>query len=184
MLGVFTSGNMSSFLEKKKNGNNYRPSKKVRPQNGSSNAERTIRDRSDVVGRAANGKTINLQMASERVGRKPTYRPTIIGLYTHLVMAESMYTNFSPSVPSSIGCTEDRKLRRSLLFSVGTVTCKQRREAAAAATFKPSGTVRRHRSRMARTNIARENGNNRRTVNSIVVRFDGKKGLSARRHRT
>lgn len=65
------------FPRKKKNGNNYRPSKKVGPRNGPSNAERTIRDRSDVVGRAANGKKINLQMASERVGRKPTYRPTI-----------------------------------------------------------------------------------------------------------
>lgn len=38
---------------------------------------------------------------------------------THLVIAESMYTNFSPSVPSSLGGTDERKLRRSLFFSNG-----------------------------------------------------------------
>lgn len=67
--------------------------------------------------------------------------------------AESKYTNFSPSVPSSLGWTEDKKLRRSRFFSDGTVTCRQRWT-----TFCPSGattTVLRQKSRNARANMTR-----------------------------
>jgi len=68
---------------------------------------------------------------------------------THLVMAESMKTNFSPSVPSSLRGTEAKKLRRSLFFSNGAATCIKR------LTFSPPGTavVRRQKSRKTRTNI-------------------------------
>lgn len=67
---------------------------------------------------------------------------------THLVIAESMYTNFSPSVPSSFEGTEARKLRRSLFFSNGSEMCKQR------LTFCPSTRAgRRHNSRKIRMSI-------------------------------
>jgi len=68
---------------------------------------------------------------------------------THLVIEESMKTNFSPSVPSSFRGTEAKKLRRSLFFSNGTATCIKR------LTFCPHGTAVacRHKSRKTRTNI-------------------------------
>lgn len=63
-----------------------------------------------------------------------------------------MYTYFSPSVPSSLRGTEARKLRRSLFFSDGTETCRQR----ATALCLSVTDVRRHKSRKARTNMARQ----------------------------
>lgn len=85
---------------------------------------------------------------------------------THLVITESMYTNFSPSVPSSFAGTEERKLRRSLFFSDGRVTCIQR-----PTTFCTSETDvgRRQKSRKTRTNIVQ-----RRWFN-VIVKYVSKK---------